>query len=75
MLNVLQKCEVVLYADTTLVFNISETDKERQLRLLKNSFSSGIRNRNININCDEYIYNHTLNSVQRYDVSTALTVK
>ena len=30
----LQKCEIVLYADDTLIFNISETDEECQINLL-----------------------------------------
>ena len=32
----LQKCEIVLYADNTLIFNISETDEEYQINLMFN---------------------------------------
>ena len=33
MPNVLQKCEIVLHAVDTLIFNISETDEECQINL------------------------------------------
>ena len=33
MPNVLQKCEIVLYADDILIFNISETNEECQINL------------------------------------------
>ena len=33
MPNVLQKYEIVLYADDTLIFNIPETDEECQINL------------------------------------------
>ena len=33
MPKVLQKCEMVSYADDTLIFNISETDEECQINL------------------------------------------
>ena len=39
MPNVLQKCEIVLYADDTLIFNISETDEECQINL-KSDFNN-----------------------------------
>ena len=33
MPNVLQKCEILIYADNTLIFNISETVEECQINL------------------------------------------
>ena len=33
MNNILQKCEIVLYEDDTLIFNISKTDEECQINL------------------------------------------
>ena len=33
MPNVLQKCEIVLYADDTLIFSISETYEKSQINL------------------------------------------
>ena len=33
MPNVLQKCDIVLYADDTLIFNLSKTGEECQIKL------------------------------------------
>ena len=85
MPNVFQKCEIVLYADDTLIFNILETDEEYQVNLkfdlnnvnkwlkinkLKlNEDKTKIMEINMNNNSDMEINNKIIEKIEKLNIS------